>query len=610
VDESIPHLARLATICGQGGTLYYRAVRPSQTDWPETARLSHSALGKWPVEGSDAPLALLVSHPHGAGLVPLRPGEPLVIGRAPPAHIVIEDTGLSRQHARFTVLDQKVVVEDLGSLNGTRMGSERITRAELAPGGVVQLGRVFASVQALSQRTESSGRVEGHAQLIAALEQELQRSSFFGRGLALVMLKAGDSSLAVHELLDRVRTRLRPVDRLATYSIDTLEILMPEASPDDVKQALARFNQAGVRATAGAVIASTGGVSSERLIAECRAALHRAGREPVVVSLDREPARLTQRDIPIIAESPAMQAVLKTATRLARGVIPVLLIGETGVGKEVLARYLHESGPRREKPLICVNCASIPPPLLESSLFGHEKGAFTGAIGTREGVFEAAEGGTLLLDEVGELTASAQAALLRVLENKRVMRVGSTKEIPIDVRIIAATHRDLELMSERGEFRQDLLYRLNALALAIPPLRERREDIPVLARKFLADANLANASSVRDIEEDALELLVEHAWPGNVRELRNVIERATVVSETGTITPADLPAHIGSTVEPASDSEVDFRTRMERLEVEVIVAALEKCGWNQTQAARKLEMPLRTLQYKLKTLNIERPRKK
>jgi DNA-binding NtrC family response regulator len=210
---------------------------------------------------------------------------------------------------------------------------------------------------------------------------------------------------------------------------------------------------------------------------------------------------------------------------------------------------------------------------------------------------------------VGELSAPAQAALLRVLETKRVTRVGSTKELPVDVRILAATHRDLDALVVSGGFRQDLLYRLNALTLQVPPLRERPEDIEALARAFLAQANAANDCTVEDIDSDALELLGGYAWPGNVRELRNVIERATVIAQGSSISAEDLPEHVAPPIgHTATESKyLDFRAQMERLEADVIVRALEQTGWNQTAAARELSMPLRTLQYKIKVLEIARP---
>jgi len=211
----------------------------------------------------------------------------------------------------------------------------------------------------------------------------------------------------------------------------------------------------------------------------------------------------------------------------------------TGTGKEVLARLIHEGGPRRDKPLVAVNCGAIPAELLESTLFGHERGAFTGAGQQQKGLFEAADGGTIMLDEVGELPAAAQVALLRVLEEKRVRRVGATREIEVDVRVIAATHRDLEAMVEARSFRRDLFYRLNGVDVTLPPLRARREDIAPLAERFLKKAAKANGREVRSIAPEAMVLLKEYGWPGNVRELRNAVERAVVIAEAARL--LDMP---------------------------------------------------------------------
>jgi DNA-binding NtrC family response regulator len=326
----------------------------------------------------------------------------------------------------------------------------------------------------------------------------------------------------------------------------------------------------------------------------------------------------------IVVASPAMSHVFSTVTRIARSPIPVLLLGETGTGKEIVARALHERGPRRARPMVCVNCGAIPAQLVESTLFGHERGAFTGAGQQQRGIFEAADGGTVFLDEIGELPPAAQAALLRVLETRRVVRVGSSREIDVDVRVVAATHRDLEAMCSSGGFRLDLLYRLNAMTLTLPPLRARPEEIAPLALRFLQQANKANGLVLRGIEDPALALLQSYPWPGNARELRNAIERAAVVAEGEWIAERDLPERVSGprAAEPAAEREEasageapamgssggadDLRARLLRYEAELIVQALRAAGWNQTAAAQALGMPLRTLVHKIKTLGIKK----
>jgi transcriptional regulator with PAS, ATPase and Fis domain len=337
-------------------------------------------------------------------------------------------------------------------------------------------------------------------------------------------------------------------------------------------------------------------------------------------TLDRTSASLPA--VAPIAVSPSMRAALEMAERLGGEILPVILQGETGTGKEVVAHFIHHSGPRKGKPMVCVNCAAIPGALVESTLFGHQRGAFTGAAAQQKGVFEAADGGSLFLDEIGELPLPAQAALLRVIETKRVARVGSTQEIAVDVRIIAATHRDLEAMSEAGTFRSDLYYRLSAMVLNIPPLRERTEDIEPLVRFYLAREGRARVS---EIAPDALRLLRAYRWPGNVRELRNAVERALVVARGRSITEADLPAKIqGSNTPPAGiaaplggdDAPVstppamaagDLKLKLQEYESRLLVDTLLSTGWNQTEAAKLLGMPIRTLAYKIKSFGITRP---
>jgi transcriptional regulator with PAS, ATPase and Fis domain len=304
-----------------------------------------------------------------------------------------------------------------------------------------------------------------------------------------------------------------------------------------------------------------------------------------------------------------MKQLMTTVKRVAQSTIAVLIHGETGTGKEVIARAIHDSGPRRKQPLRCINCAAIPQTLIESVLFGHVQGAYTGADKNARGIFEQADGGTVLLDEIGELAASAQAALLRVLETKKVMRVGGDREIDVDVRVIAATHRDLDAMVEAGRFRQDLLYRLNTMIVRIPPLRERVDEIRPLAERFLKDSR--EGTPVREIDPEALAALEAYSWPGNVRELRNAIERAVVLAEGKAIKLVDLTDRIrGGVRAPVEggvpDAPGDYRQHVRNYETELILKALHKANGNQTEAARALNLPLRTLVHKIQTYNIKK----
>jgi DNA-binding NtrC family response regulator len=288
----------------------------------------------------------------------------------------------------------------------------------------------------------------------------------------------------------------------------------------------------------------------------------------------------------VVTADPRSEEVVRLARKAAATTSTVLLLGESGTGKEILARRIHEWSGRAAGPYLPVNCAALAETLLESELFGHEKGAFTGATARKPGKFEAADGGTLFLDEIGDVSLAFQAKLLRVLEERSFERVGGTRRIDVDVRVIAATHRDLESAVGEGRFRQDLYYRLNVVAIRLPPLRERRRDIAPLAEHFAAEVSRDAKRSAVTISPEAMRVLEAHSWPGNIRELRNAIERAVVFCEEGTITPADLPPDL----EGAADLEegAGFHRRVEEFRKEVIREALEAAGGNQTRAAEAL----------------------
>jgi transcriptional regulator with GAF, ATPase, and Fis domain len=313
----------------------------------------------------------------------------------------------------------------------------------------------------------------------------------------------------------------------------------------------------------------------------------------------------------IVGESEPLRRALRELDRVAPTASTVLLRGETGTGKELFARAIHERSPRREKPLIKVNCAAIPPALVESELFGHERGAFTGAVQRRLGRFELANGGTLLLDEIGELPLEAQAKLLRVVQEQELERVGGTRPIPIDVRIVGATNRDLAEEVRKNRFRADLFYRLNVFPITIPPLRERPGDIPLLAEAFVRNLGRRLGRSIEGIDEDAWPYLQSYAWPGNVRELQNVLERAAILASGRRIGIADLPELTSTADQGAaptngsrSGDAVPLKQRVDAFERTIILEALRDAGGNQSEAARRLSTRRATLQYKMKTLGL------
>jgi len=305
------------------------------------------------------------------------------------------------------------------------------------------------------------------------------------------------------------------------------------------------------------------------------------------------------------SHSTAMDRVRELVQRAALSDLPVLLVGETGVGKDVLARAIHEGSRRRPRPFVAQNCGAITESLAESILFGHEKGAFTGAHARSVGVFEAASGGTLFLDEIGELSPSTQTRLLRVLEQREIVRLGATRPTPIDTRLVTATHRDLEAMVADGSFRSDLLYRLDVIRIRVPPLRERVDEIPGLVGQLLAEAD---PSGEVELGDDALRALCAHTWPGNVRELRNAIGRAVALRSGPRLSAADF-ALTGrdESARGAGAPQGPLRGTVSDVERAAIVAALEATGGNRTHAAAKLGIARRTLLYKLERLGIEYP---
>jgi two-component system NtrC family response regulator/two-component system response regulator HydG len=309
----------------------------------------------------------------------------------------------------------------------------------------------------------------------------------------------------------------------------------------------------------------------------------------------------------LVGESPEMLSVFKTIRQVAPSSASVLLLGESGTGKELFAQALHQNSPRSSKPFIKVACAALPETLLESELFGHEKGSFTGAVYTRAGRFEAADGGTLFLDEIGDISPTVQVKLLRFLEEREFERVGGNRTFKVDVRIVAATHRDLKKKLEEGSFREDLYYRLNVIEIHIPPLRERPGDVPLLTHHFLRKFAEANGKEITAVSDEVLALLLAHSWPGNVRELENAMERAVVLSNEKQLTPAHFPTlrqTRGDAPKPAAAAAgLGVRipgSTLSELEREAILRTLEAVGGSTSKAASILDISARKIQYKLK----------
>jgi DNA-binding NtrC family response regulator len=443
---------------------------------------------------------------------------------------------------------------------------------------------------------------------------------------------------------------LRPADRVALYSQESIELLLPEINPENVDEcvrSLVAPQNGEAILVAGIAMYPSMATSSEKLISESRHAVQNASASVPVRFANTETSTTWLADTAshddniFMTTSPAMRSVIQIVTRVTKANMPVLLQGEAGTGKDVLARLIHENGSRRHKPMICVNCAVIPGTLLEGMLFGHEQRSFTGTNDAQKGLFEAAHGGTLLLDEIGEMTLATQVALLRVLESKRIRRVGGKNDIDVDVRVLATTRGDLEDLCDAGRFLRELYFRLSTMTIVIPPLRNRREDITPLVGRFLEQASKMNDSRPRIMAHDAMELLERYTWPGNIRELRNAIDRAVMIAQGDTVTTRDLPERIQALRIPAppiaaltppqnaanretrstrevapspaksqfpdksSWSETDsLKVRIEKAEAHFILDALQTAGWKQKVAAKQLSIPLRTLQYKMRSLGI------
>ncbi len=347
---------------------------------------------------------------------------------------------------------------------------------------------------------------------------------------------------------------------------------------------------------------------NEKLLADIRAAIGRTQAEQEVVQLKRT---LKQRYSfqNLVGKSDPMLRLFELVAQVAPSRSTVLIQGESGTGKELVAKAIHANSPRRDRPFIPVNTGSVPSDLLESTLFGHERGAFTSAVAAKKGLFEVADGGTLFLDEIGTMSMDMQAKLLRVLQDRRFMHLGGTQELQVDVRIVAATNVNLQIAVKEGRFREDLFYRLNVICLELPPLRSRKEDIPLLAAHFLKFYSEENGLENRALSTEALRVMMDYEWPGNVRELENAMERGVVLSNAPEIhadlLPGQLRGNSYSTALLEQKPDASLFDVMEDIEKRIIADRLERCNWNQTEAAEYFRIPLSTLNQKIKRLAVE-----
>jgi DNA-binding NtrC family response regulator len=550
-------------------------------------------------EGTAAPRAfIVVDHlddaDRGSQVVDLPDGQDVTIGRSASATVHVDDDSVSRMHARIRRNGDTIEVEDLGSRNGTRVNGERISAVtRVSAGDEIAIGPIIAVVGVTSALRRSSPIADaavGEARLAA----EVDRSVRYHRPLTLALVRVPSD-----EAVEAIARALRPMDLMAEDAGDDFFLILPELDRHGARTAIARLREVaraeGTSIEAATVLCPDDGTTPGDLIGRLRSSL-RAGTNRA-----QTPAPVL--DTGPIAIEPAMKRVYALVERIADTPMTVLILGETGVGKEVVAEAIHRRSARRDKPFIRLNCAALPETLLESELFGHEKGAFTGADRRKVGYFEAASGGTLFLDEIGEMPASLQAKLLRVLERKVIIRVGGVSEVPIDTRLIAATHRDLDAEARAGRFRQDLLFRICGFTIVIPPLRDRPNEIVPLAEHFARVAALEQGRPAPALGPDATAILTTYAWPGNVRELRNAIERALVLCDD-TITAADLPDRLTGDRE-IHGTAADVRGQLAAAERATIVAALEAADYNQTRAARRLGLSRRTLIYRMEKYGLK-----
>ncbi|MEZ4401446.1 MAG: sigma 54-interacting transcriptional regulator [Kofleriaceae bacterium] len=567
--------------------------------------------------------------------VPLPSDGDLTIGRDPGCSIRLADAQVSRRHAVIAALDGGLRVTDLDSRHGTFLNGERLVGAHrLLSGDVVTLGAavlvVHRSARAVGVRT-----VVEPAALTTRLEIELDRTLRYGRAVAVAVVRiAADADRG--RLVTGLASHLRPIDAAALFSGRELVVVLPELSAAAATLAAGQVLAIVGGGQAGLATAPYDGCDVDTLLGAARGAAALAA-PGAVAPATADVLRVNLGDRVIVAADPAMRRLYELIKRLARSDLPVLVHGETGSGKELAAAAIHHGSARAAGPLVSINCAALPETLAEAELFGHERGAFTGAT-QRVGLLEAASGGTVFLDEIADLSPAIQAKLLRAVEVGKITRLGDTRERAIDIRLVAATHRDLALEVAAGRFRQDLLFRLNAARVVVPPLRDRRRELVLLADHLLAAACARLGRAPLALSSDVVRALYAHRWPGNVRELKNVMDYAAAAAQDAdTVEPWHLPEELGALAgedsaaageeaaggdgdgaaaedtgdtDPSAAPPVPSRFRpiddeVAELERTRMVQALIASGGVRNRAAALIQMPLRTFVTKFKRFAIQ-----
>ncbi|MFO0592326.1 MAG: sigma 54-interacting transcriptional regulator [Polyangiaceae bacterium] len=618
-------------------------------------------------EPSPDAFRLLVVERSSSRVVHLPSAGFVVIGRDPEADIRVDDPAASRRHARLQISGGAVRLIDSGSRNGLSVNGARIDGAcDLAPGDVVSLGDVTLILRG-GKRTAVRRALLGAQELHARLQIEIDRALDLGRPLSIAVISlgprisppSGERAGAGQDMESALTPHLTALDVAGRLPDGAIAIAFGEKRADEARAAasllLDQLARGWPTCRAGVASCPEDGCDAATLLglardaAEANAPVREQG--PSFAPMDR--VRAAQEAVPvtvdlgdraIVMADPSMVSLFGLIGRLAAASITVLLSGETGVGKENAAFAVHHGSPRRTGPFVAVNCAAIPDTLVEGELFGFARGAFSGAHAPKAGLFERADGGTLFLDEVGELSLAAQAKLLRALEGGRFLRLGETTEREADVRIVAATNRDLAAEVRAHRFREDLYYRFGSAVVHIPPLRDRPADIPVLARTFLASARARAGKGALAIGASAMLALSRYSWPGNVRELKNAMDYVAASVDHGIVERAHLPSAVAAaTAElrrdsdrpsslrafdgavPAAASSMDrtpstepppgadplsdprppavflpLHEEIEALERRRIREALAACGGIKTRAARLIGVPERTFRLKLR----------
>lgn len=536
-------------------------------------------------------------------VVMLPDGGDLVVGRGDECGMRLDDAKVSRKHLSFALGGARIVATDLESQNGTYLNGERMTGSRsLVSGDVIELGRVALVYHA--NKAQPDAAVIDLVALQTELLHEIARAERSEKPLAVVVLEVTEEAAKL------VAEELVGLERVAISGADRLALLLPEVKPDEadsrVKGLLDGLRERGFSARAGIARYPTDGCEAGALLAAARSAMTHA--EPGAQSDAKEAFQLLELgEKSVVVADAAMQRLYALIERLAASDLPVLVHGETGSGKELAAQALHQLSKRKDKRLVAINCAALHESLAESELFGHEKGAFTGATSAKVGYLEAAHGGTVFFDEIGELPLGLQAKLLRALDTGKVTRLGETEERAIDVRIVAATNRDLEQEVAAGRFRRDLYFRLSGGTLWVAPLRDRPRELSILAKRFLDAARTRLGKPAMRISDDAMQLLGAQSWPGNVRELANVMDFVAAAFDDPVLERWQLETRLSGSskqadVEPPSSSSGGFRRledEIRELEQKRITSALDACAGNQKRAAQLIGMPLRTFVTKL-----------